>query len=187
MIKYSEKYKEYFNDSYLMGPNSIRLLDELLIKYPLCLHRENQILDLGCGKGLTSLFIANETGAIVYANDLWVSEEANQKRFTDWKVEEQIIASCEDANNLSFQPEMFDAIISIDSYHYFAREKGFFETKIMPFVKKGGIVLIGIPGIKAEYEGQQESLLKDWLGEEYDMFHSSSWWKDTLNQIQCLL
>jgi hypothetical protein len=30
-----EKYKELFNDKYLMGPNSLRLLDEMLEKHPI--------------------------------------------------------------------------------------------------------------------------------------------------------
>lgn len=66
----SEQYKAYFNENYLMGPNSIRLLEELVTAYPVAWHQQHKILDLGCGKGLSSLFIAQETGATVYANDL---------------------------------------------------------------------------------------------------------------------
>ena len=160
-----------------MGPNSIRLLDELLIQYPLRFNRENRILDLGCGKGLTSLFLAKETGATVYANDLWIKEAENYKRFSDWHVDDCIFPYCEDANHLTFDPEIFDAVISIDAYHYFAGKEQFFETKLLPYVKKGGFVLIAVPGIKEEYEGQQQSLLEDWLGNEWDMFHSCSWWR----------
>ena len=41
----------YFNKDYLMGPNSVRLLEEMLEKYPL--EKGMRVLDLGCGKGLT--------------------------------------------------------------------------------------------------------------------------------------
>ncbi len=54
-------------------------LDEILEEYPLHYTPDNLVLDLGCGMGVTSLFIANETGATVYANDLWISEEENRK------------------------------------------------------------------------------------------------------------
>lgn len=67
-----------------MGPNSVRILEELLDKYPLGLAPDDQILALGCGTGLTSLVIAKETGAKVYANDLWISAEENQKRIIEW-------------------------------------------------------------------------------------------------------
>lgn len=184
IIKNSEKYTDYFVPEYLMGPNCIRILDELLVKYPLDYSRENTILDLGCGKGLTGLFIANETNATVYANDLWVSAEENAVRFKEWGMEGIMIPSCEDADRLSFDTETFDAVISIDSYHYFAGKEGFFEEKILPFVKKGGYVLIAIPGMKEEFEGQQESLIKDWLGNECNLFHSCNWWKNIIGNSE---
>lgn len=180
IIKNSDKYKEFFNQDFLMGPNCLRILDELLLRHPLTLSRDKVILDLGCGKGLTSLFIANETGATVYANDLWITKDENAARFREWKMERSIIPSCEDACCLSFEPESFDAVISVDSYHYFAGKEGFFKEKILPFVKKGGSVLIAVPGMKEEFEGRQEELLSPWLGDEFYMFHSCNWWKNII-------
>ncbi|MBR6383877.1 MAG: class I SAM-dependent methyltransferase, partial [Lachnospiraceae bacterium] len=75
-----EKYKKYFTKEYLMGPNSFRLLDELIRRCPEDV-KFDRTLDLGCGFALTSLFIANETDAKhVYAFDLWVSATENYKR-----------------------------------------------------------------------------------------------------------
>lgn len=170
-------YKKYISADMLMGPNSARILEELLNKYPLQINEENKVLDLGCGKGLTSLIIAKETGAKVYANDLWIRAEDNKKRFEDWDVYEQISPVCEDANDLNFEKRQFDALVSIDSYHYFATEIGFFEDKILPFLKDKAIVLIGIPGMKKEYTGRSEELLTDWLGNEAYMFKSSIEWE----------
>ena len=65
-----DNYKKYISEETMMGPNSIRILAELFDKYLLRLDSADLILDLGCGKGLTSLVIAKETGARVYANDL---------------------------------------------------------------------------------------------------------------------
>lgn len=170
-------YKKYFSSETMMGPNSVRVLEELFDKYPLQLAPNDLILDLGCGKGLTSLVIAKETGARVYANDLWISAEENGKRFAQWGVGEQITPVCEDANDLHFDEKQFDALVSIDSYHYFAGYEGFFQEKIMPFVKDGGIVLIGIPGLKNEYSDRAEELLSNWLGDEAYMFKSPKTWK----------
>ena len=41
-----EKYREFFTKEYLMGPNSLRLLDEMLMKYPL--KEGGRVMDLDC-------------------------------------------------------------------------------------------------------------------------------------------
>ena len=173
-------YKAYISAETMMGPNSVRILAELFDKFPLQLLSDDIILDLGCGTGLTSLIIAKETRAKVFANDLWVSAEENRKRFVEWGVGEQITPICEDANNLRFEKEQFRALISIDSYHYFAGSKGFFQAKILPFMKDNGVVLIGVPGLKDEYTGCGEELLSDWLGKDAYMFKSPKIWKELI-------
>lgn len=175
-----ESYKEYMTAETLMGPNSARILDELFKKHPLQAGDEDQILDLGCGKGLTSLILAKETGAKVYANDLWIPAEENKMRFEDWGVGGQITPVCEDANHLSFSKKQFDVLVSIDSYHYFAADTGFFENKILPFLNNNAVVLIGIPGIRDEYAGRSEELLSAWLGNEATMFKSPMEWKEII-------
>ncbi len=175
-----EDYRTHMTAEMLMGPNSLRILEELFTKFPNSISSNSVILDLGCGKGLTSLAIANETGASVYANDLWISAEDNAKRFGAWGVGKQIIPVHEDANELHFDKGQFGALFSIDAYHYFATKKGFFEEKILPFLSDNAEVLIGIPGIKDEYTGRSEELLPEWLGNEAYMFKSPMEWKEII-------
>lgn len=173
-------YKKYISEETMMGPNSVRILAELLDKYPLRFAADDRILDLGCGTGLTSLVLAKETGAKVDANDLWISAEENKERFAGWGVSEQITPICEDANHLSFGRRYFNALVSIDSYHYFAGHKGFFQEKLLPLMKDGGVVLIGIPGLKDAYMNRAEELLLDWLGDDACMFKSPIQWKELI-------
>lgn len=173
----SDKYNQYFTAQFLMGPNSVRLLDELIEKYPLPSESDMCVLDLGCGNGITSMFLAKETGAKVYAADLWITEEANRERFAGWGMQEQLIPVHCDANELPFEKAMFNAVISIDAYHYFAGKEGFFSEKILPFIKRRGVALIAVPGIKNEYDGRSEELLAPWLGDEAYMFQSADFWK----------
>ena len=59
----SSDYSMYFSAKTMMGPNSARILEELFTKYPLHLTEKDEVLDLGCGTGLTSLIIAKESCA----------------------------------------------------------------------------------------------------------------------------
>lgn len=176
-----EKYKEFFTPEYLMGPNCVRLLGGLLEKLPVNGQRDGVALDLGCGKGLTSYIFAKETGYRVYANDLWIGEEENKARFEAWGMGERIIPVNEDANDLHFEKASFDALFSVDSYHYFAGKPGFFEEKILPFMKSGATALIAVPGVKDEFEDRAEVLLAPWLGDEANLLHSPAWWRRTID------
>ena len=47
-----ELYRPYFTKDYLMGPNSLRILQALLDQNPKSVDSDGLILDLGCGTGL---------------------------------------------------------------------------------------------------------------------------------------
>ena len=133
-----EAYKKYFTKEYLMGPNSFRLLDELIHRRPdgVCF---NRTLDLGCGYALTSLFIANETDAEhVYAFDLWIPATENYLRIRDNGLEDKIIPIHGDALDMPFAQDYFDAIISVDAYHYFGCKEGIFTDKILYQIPEKG-------------------------------------------------
>ena len=177
-----EFYRPYFTKDFLMGPNSLRILKELLDKNPKALDADGLILDLGCGTGLTSFALCYETGAKVLANDLWISGEENAARFATWGVGDRVTPVHENADNLNFERESIDAIVSIDSYHYFAGKEGYFQEKILPFLKSGGVALFGVPGIKEEYDERTIKLLSPWLGEEAYMLRSVRQWRKILGE-----
>ena len=179
-MKKLEKYKQYFTKEYMMGPNCVRIAAELLSKYPLNLNGHNTVLEIGCGTGLSSLYFATETNAILHAYDLWISEEDNMKRFRQWNMDKRIVSFCKDVSKVQFEKEKYDAVVSIDAYHYFAGKEGFFIERILPAIKSGGITLICVPGIKEEYEGKQKETIQEWVKEEAYMFHSCSWWRNII-------
>ena len=182
-MKKADKYKELFNKEYLMGPNSMRLLEEMLKKYPL--ERGMRVLDLGCGKGLTSLFLAKEADVTVFATDLWISATENNARFNEWGISENVVPIHADANDLPFSDEYFDAVVAIDSLHYVAAQPHFIDKKVLPLIKPNGVAIIAMPGLKDEIHGNEPDIISKWLdGEdnEYLLWHSREWWLNHIGQ-----
>ena len=60
-------------------------------------------MDLGCGMGLTSMFLAKEAKVSVFATDLWIPATKNAENFRNWGVDDRIIPIHADANNLPLQ------------------------------------------------------------------------------------
>lgn len=174
--------KPHITADILMGPNSARVLEELLARYPLTLSPQETVLDLGCGKGLTSLALAGETAARIYAADLWIPAEENAQRFEAWGIGGQVIPVHANANDLPFAEKTFSALVSVDAYHYFGTGEDFFIRKMLPFLKDGAEIIIGIPGIKDAYAGRSVELLTPWLGDEVYMFRSPGEWKETIGR-----
>lgn len=179
----SNKYDKKFIDENLMGPNSMKMLEELLESVKL--EKGMRVLDLGCGKGLTSILLAKEFGVQVFATDLWIDATQNYKTFKAMSLENQIIPIHADAGDLPYANEYFDAIISIDSYYYFGTEPDYMD-KLARLVKKGGVIALAFPGVKNELNGVlPDEMMLSWAQAKEDVFktfHSIPWWKELLSQ-----
>ena len=123
----TEKYDKNFLKENMMGPNSMMILEELLNEVPL--KAGMRVLDLGCGNGLTSVFLAKEYGVQVFALDLWISATDNYRRFLKNGVDDLIIPIHADAQDMPFAEEFFDAVVSVDAYHYVGNNDTFFPGK----------------------------------------------------------
>jgi cyclopropane fatty-acyl-phospholipid synthase-like methyltransferase len=176
----ADRYKHLFTKELLMGPNAVRLLEEMLENHPI---RGGRVLDLGCGTGLTSLFLARETGAEqIFAVDLWIPATENWKRIREWGEERKIIPLHADARDLPFPEDFFDVIVSMDSYHYYGCQERFFAEKMLPLIRPGGRALLLVPGLKREFEGDAPELLVEWLGDDISTFHDGNWWRNHIAQ-----
>lgn len=172
----SEKYNTPELQAKIMGPNPVKLEEELL--------KDNKIpkgalvCDLGSGQGLTSVFLAREYGFTVYAADLWSDPAENQAFFDSVGVPAgKIIPVKADANDLPFERDFFDAVVSADSYNYFGRDPSYLDDKLLPFVKDGGLIYIAIPGMKRDcHDNLPRELLLSWTPEQLDYIHDADYW-----------
>jgi len=143
----SNKYADEKYLSKIMGPNPLKLTEELMLG--LNIPRNGVVCDLGSGQGLTSLFLAKEYGFKVYAADLWSNPEENRRFFrSEGLTDDEILPVKADATALPFEKGFFDAVICVDSYNYFGRDPAFLDEKLLPFVKSGGLVAISVLGMK---------------------------------------
>ncbi len=163
----------------MMGPNSIAIIQELLKDQKLV--PGMRILDLGCGRGLTSIYLAKTYGVQVFAADLWISATENFQRFGSLGLEDQIIPIHADAGELPFAQEYFDAVVSVDSYHYFGNNDTFAKEHLLPLLKKDGLVALAFPGMKFEVLGNiPDEMAPFWEEEALQMWHSIDWWRPKL-------
>lgn len=166
----------------MMGPNSMAIVRELLKGQNLV--PGMRVLDLGCGRGLTSIYLAKAYGVQVFAADLWISATENFQRFRSMGLEDQIIPIHADAGELPFAQEYFDAVVSVDSYHYFGNNDTFAKEHLLPLLKKDGLAALAFPGMKFEVLGNiPDEMAPFWEEEALQMWHSMDWWRPKLEPV----
>lgn len=180
----SQKYNTPNLQKRIMGPNPVKLEEELLINHKI--PDGATVCDLGSGQGLTSVFLAKEYGFTVYAADLWSDPSENRKFFDKMGLSrEQIIPVKADACALPFEKEIFDAVVSTDSYNYFGRDEHYLDDKLLPFVKKGGYIYIAVPGMKKDcHDNLPKELLLSWTPEQLDYMHDTDYWTKIVSKSE---
>ncbi|MCL2880812.1 MAG: methyltransferase domain-containing protein [Treponema sp.] len=171
----SKKYEQKWIEENWMGPHPLWLLEELCGN--LKLSRGMKVLDMGCGKGLTSVYLAKEFGVTVFANDLWIDPTENLKRFEEAHVSDCVFPVHAEAHTLPYANGFFDVLISVDSYHYYGADESYFPGIFSKLVKPGGQIGIAVPGLMKEYDSGYPPTQKSFWNEEMFSFHSAGWWR----------
>lgn len=135
-----------------------------------------RVLDLGCGRGVSSIFLHREFGVQVWAADLWFSVSENLQRIRDAGVEDGVFPIHTDARSLPFATEFFDAVVCIDSFPYFGTDD-LYLNYLARFVKSGGSLGIAGAGLMREIEGTPPEILRKWWTQDLWCLHSADWWR----------
>ena len=156
------------------GANSLWMIEWLTTA--LDLRPGMRVLDLGCGRASSSIFLRREFGVQVWATDLWFSVSENIQRIRDAGVEDGVFPIHADARSLPFAAEFFDAIVSIDSFIYYGTDD-LYLNYLARFVKPGGPVGIAGAGLVREIEGSFPEHLREWWTQDLWCLHSAAWWR----------
>jgi SAM-dependent methyltransferase len=136
-----------------------------------------RVLDLGCGRAMSSVFLRRELGVEVWAVDLWISPSENLRRISDAGVEDGVFPLRANARALPFAAEVFDAVVAIDSFVYFGTDD-LYLAELARFVKPEGVVAIAGAGLVRELDGPVPEHLRDWWEpSEHCSLHSAEWWR----------
>jgi cyclopropane fatty-acyl-phospholipid synthase-like methyltransferase len=165
-----------------MGPNVLWLMEWLtdVVK----LKPGARVLDLGCGRAISSIFLAKEFGAKVWAADWWIGPDHNWERANKAGVADLICPIRQEAHALPFATGFFDAIVSIDAYQYFGTDTIYLDY-LASFLREGGQVGVVVPGLTKPFEnGVPEHLAEPQAnGHAFwepscRCFKTADWWTD---------
>jgi len=121
-----------------------------------------RILDLGCGKAASSIFLAKEFDVTVWAADLWIKPDRKLAADRSAGLSDRVLPLRAEAHTLPFAEGYFDVIFSFDAYHYFGTDD-LYVGYISKFIRLGGRLCIAVPGLAQELpEGPPESLRPYW-------------------------
>ncbi|WP_051844794.1 SAM-dependent methyltransferase [Streptomyces sp. NRRL S-813] len=160
-----------------MGPHPLWLLEWLAPALRLdSLPAGARVLDLGCGRALTSVFLAREYGVQVVAADLWIKPDDNARRIAEAEVADRVVPVHVEAHDLPFGEESFDAIVSVDAYQYFGADDLYLPS-LTRLLKPGGRIGVVVPSVREEIDDVEppEHLKAHW-DPGFWAFHSPAWW-----------
>jgi cyclopropane fatty-acyl-phospholipid synthase-like methyltransferase len=159
-----------------MGPNPLWLLEDLA--RDLDLRSGMRVLDLGSGRGATSVFLAREYGVRVVAADWWIAAQDAAAVFAEAGVADRVTAVRAEAHVLPFENEYFDAIVSIDAFEYFGTADSYLPY-LLRFLRPGGQVGVATPAMTREVRelGAIPAHIEKLFGWEPIAWHTPEWWR----------
>lgn len=172
-----------------MGPNALWLLERLADSLKLA--KGMKVLDLGCGKGITSIFLAREFQVEVWAADLWIGPDHNFRRAEEAGVSSLVHPLRAEAHALPFPRHFFDAAVSIDAYQYFGTDV-LYLSYLSRFIKPGGQLGIAVPALMQPMEQVPDHLAqpqdngKVFWEDDCWAFKTPQWWTEHWSRCRCV-
>ena len=168
----------------MWGPNAIRQAEELASHFTIT--KDMKILDLGCGPGLSSLYLVQEYGANIFSTDLYADPTENYKRFQSLGIADKIVPMMIDAAQpLPFAKRYFDVIFSVGAYNMFGDTEEMLPNFIS-YVKKGGYIAVSFPGLKYDFgDNVPPEMQPFWDVPDVARYvRGIGWWKDLFSKAE---
>ena len=150
------------------------------------------VLDLGCGKGSSSIFLARRYGVRVIALDLWTSADTIGQKVFAHGLSERVHALQMDATQpLPFAPEYFDAVFCMNSFSFFGGNVEFIR-QLLKHLKPEAQLCIGSEALTTEFTAEQithppgvyafrlppPNEQVDVFEDDFKKQHTPQWWRE---------
>ena len=172
----SSRYDRHWVLSNSLGENVLYNAESLC--KALGLRRGMKVLDLGCGRAISSIFIAREFKCCVWAVDKEVSAHENLARIRAHKMEKRVVPLQCDAWDLPFPKSFFDIIIAVDSYMYYGEDPKFLPY-VIQFLKPGGQIGVLDACFTREVTNRSKApgFMRRAVRSFWRRMHSVRWWR----------
>jgi cyclopropane fatty-acyl-phospholipid synthase-like methyltransferase len=133
--------------------------------------------------------LAREFGVEIWAADLWIEPTENAAHIDEAGLTGKVIPLTAEANRLPFAHGFFDAVVSIDAYHYFGTEI-LYLSYLAQFVKPDGRIGIVAPANAIDLDDPDAIELPDDLSDEFGAdwftFRNADWWRRHWSRTCCV-
>lgn len=168
-----------------MAPGGLILAEMLANK--LSLMPGEKVLDLGCGRGQSSVFLASRYAVEVTSLDLWIGAKERRLRAASAGVHEGITFLQGDVRRgLPVARSSLDAIFCMQAFHCFGTQP-WVLSYLTTLLKPGGRIGT-VHGCFRKEVGTLPPVFTDTAGwnAEYDKYHSTDWWRRHFESCQNL-
>lgn len=164
-----------------MGPGGLYLATKMARK--LNLRAGDLVMDLGCGKGATSVFLAQRYGVKVVAVDLWIGADQLARKFSEEGCADSVTPlNLDVTKRLPFPERHFDAIFCMNSLSFYGGSVEFLRH-LFKHLKKDGEFCVGGECLSGEFTGRQlqeppwvYSFREGIWEDDFLKLHSPPWW-----------
>ena len=175
-----------------LSPGGLFLATEMARR--LSLREGARVLDVGCGFGESSMFLAETYGVNVVAVDLWVPPTTLARRIEARGLATRVSPLQLDVTKpLPFADNYFDAIFSMTTFHYFA-DDDHIVPRLLRTLKSGGRAAISDTCFNEEIAAAEVppvfkvtpagNIFDTWTAET-STYHSPGWWRRRFEQVGC--
>lgn len=167
---------EVYDQGRWMAPGGLLLAHQMAEQ--LALAPGSTVIDLGCGRGQSSVFLATEYDVSVVSLDLWVSAEDRRRAAAAAGVADRItLLEGDIRRGLPRVCPPVDAIFCLQAFHTFGAHRALLRY-LATLLRPGGR-LCAAQGCFSAEPGEIGPPFTDTDGWDvrYDTYHSPAWWR----------